>query len=130
MKEGDQEEVPMVTPRAYLPAGVENYVTPTGMQELQDEREALLQERLQYENVDNNDARINRNYLSAKLQLLEERIRTARVLEYNPKKQKEIAFGAVIQYKNLKLFIQVMDMVILIVLVISYLLDLKIVMIL
>ena len=101
VKEGDQEEVPMVTPRAFLPAGVENYVTPTGMQELQDEREALLQERLQYENVDNNDARINRNYLSAKLQLLEERIRTARVLEYNPKKQKEIAFGAVIQYKNL-----------------------------
>ena len=101
VKEGDQEEVPMVTPRAYLPAGVENYVTPTGMQELQDEREALLQERLQYENVDNNDARINRNYLSAKLQLLEERIRTARVLEYDSKKQKEIAFGAVIQYKNL-----------------------------
>lgn len=101
VKEGDQEEVPMVTPRAYLPAGVENFVTPEGLQELKEEREALLEERSQYENVDNNDARINRNYLSAKLQLLEERIRTARVIEYDVKRQKEVAFGAVIQYKNL-----------------------------
>ena len=49
VKEGDQEEVPMLTPRAYLPAGVENFVTSTGMQALKDEREALLQERKQYE---------------------------------------------------------------------------------
>ena len=101
VKEGDQEEVPMVTPRAYLPAGVENFVTSEGLLELKEEREALLEERSQYENVDNNDARINRNYLSAKLQLLEERIRTARVIEYDAKRQKEVAFGAVIQYKNL-----------------------------
>ena len=101
VKEGDQEEVPMVTPRAYLPAGVENFVTPEGLQKLKEEREALLEERSQYENVDNNDARINRNYLSAKLQLLEERIRTSRVIEYDAKRQKEVAFGAVRQYKNL-----------------------------
>ena len=74
VKEGDQEEVPMVTPRAYLPAGVENFVTPEGLQELKEEREALIEERQQYENVDNNDARIHKNYLSAKLQQLEERM--------------------------------------------------------
>ncbi len=102
VKEGDQEEVPMLTPRAYLPAGVENFVTSTGMQALKDEREALLQERKQYEGVDNNDARVNNNYLTAKLQQLEERIRTARVLNYDPARQKEVAFGAVIQYKNLQ----------------------------
>ena len=45
VKEGDQEEVPMVTPRAYLPAGVENFVTPEGLQELREEREAGLEER-------------------------------------------------------------------------------------
>ncbi|MBO7648332.1 MAG: GreA/GreB family elongation factor [Bacteroidales bacterium] len=101
VKEGDQEEVPMLTPRAYLPAGVENFVTSTGMQALKDEREALLQERKQYEGVDNNDARVNNNYLTAKLQQLEERIRSARVLDYDPKRQKDVAFGAVIQYQNL-----------------------------
>lgn len=101
VKEGDQEEVPMLTPRAYLPAGVENFVTSTGMQALKDEREALLQERKQYEGVDNNDARVNNNYLTAKLQQLEERIRTARVLDYDPQRQKDVAFGAVIQYQNL-----------------------------
>ncbi|MBO4488681.1 MAG: GreA/GreB family elongation factor [Bacteroidales bacterium] len=101
VKEGDQEEVPMLTPRAYLPAGVENFVTSTGMQALKDEREALLTERKQYEGVDNNDARVNNNYLTAKLQQLEERIRTARVLDYDPQRQHDVAFGAVIQYKNL-----------------------------
>ncbi|MCR4965946.1 MAG: GreA/GreB family elongation factor [Bacteroidales bacterium] len=101
VKEGDQEEVPMLTPRAYLPAGVENFVTSTGMQALKDEREELLQERKQYEGVDNNDARVNNNYLTAKLQQLEERIRTARVLDYDPERQQDVAFGAIIQYKNL-----------------------------
>ena len=101
VKEGDQEEVPMVTPRAFLPAGVDNFVTPTGLRELKEEREALLEERKQFETTDNNDARINRNYLSAKLQLLEDRIRTARVIEFDAKRQKEVAFGAAIQYRNL-----------------------------
>lgn len=101
VKEGDQEEVPMLTPRAYLPAGVENFVTSTGMQALKDEREALLTERKQYEGVDTSDARVNNNYLTAKLQQLEERIRTARVLDYDPQRQQDVAFGAVIQYKNL-----------------------------
>lgn len=91
----------MLTPRAYLPAGVENFVTSTGMQALKDEREELLQERKQYEGVDNNDARVNNNYLTAKLQQLEERIRTARVLDYDPERQQDVAFGAIIQYKNL-----------------------------
>jgi len=34
VKEDDQEEVPMVPPRAYLPQGVPNYVSPSGMNEL------------------------------------------------------------------------------------------------
>ena len=60
VKEGDQEDVPLVTPRAYLPAGVENFVTPEGLQALKDEREELLAERKKYEGVDNNDARVNK----------------------------------------------------------------------
>lgn len=102
VKEGDQEEVPLVTPRAFLPAGVENFVTSAGLEALKSEREEILQERKQYEGVDNNDARVNNNYLTAKLRQLEERIRTARVLDYDPQRQQDVAFGATIEFKNLK----------------------------
>lgn len=102
VKEGDQEEVPMLTPRAFLPPGVENFVTSVGMEELKAEREEILRERKQYEGVDNNDARVNNNYLTGKLRLLEERIHSARVLDYDPERQNDVAFGATIKFKNLK----------------------------
>ena len=44
VKEGDQEEVPMVLPRAFLPSGTPNYVTPEGLKKLQDEMESLKKE--------------------------------------------------------------------------------------
>lgn len=102
VKEGDQEEVPMLTPRAYLPAGIENFVTTAGLEALKAEREEILSERKQYEGVDNNDARVNNNYLTAKLRQIEERIHSARVLDYDPQRQTDVAFGATITYKNLK----------------------------
>ena len=102
VKEGDQEEVPMLTPRAYLPAGVENFVTSAGLEALKAEREEILRERKQYEGVDNNDARVNNNYLTAKLRQIEERIHSARVLDYDPQRQSDIAFGAVVRFKNMR----------------------------
>ncbi len=45
VKEGDQEETPLVTPRAHLPAGVVNFVTPKGLEELKEEQSALIEER-------------------------------------------------------------------------------------
>ena len=102
VKEGDQEEVPMLTPRAFLPPGVENFVTTAGLEALKAEREEILNERKQYEGIDNNDARVNNNYLTGKLRLLEERIHSARVLDYDPQRQDDVAFGATIKFKNLK----------------------------
>ena len=102
VKEGDQEEVPMLTPRAFLLSGVENFVTTAGLEALKAEREEILNERKQYEGVDNNDARVNNNYLTGKLRLLEERIHSARVLDYDPQRQDDVAFGATIKFKNLK----------------------------
>ena len=61
VKEGDQEEVPLVTPRPHLPPGVENYVTSQGLQALKEEREQLQQERSQYSGIDNSDARVRNN---------------------------------------------------------------------
>ena len=92
----------MLTPRAYLPAGVENFVTTPGLEALKAEREEILRERKPFEGVDNNDARVNNNYLTGKLRLLEERIHSARVLDYDPQRQNDVAFGATVKYKNLK----------------------------
>lgn len=93
VKEGDQEETPMVPPRAYLPAGVVNYVTPTGMELLMQERQQILDERDSIQTGGQEaDARVMRNFLNAKLELLENRIKIAKVME--PKKRDEIAFGS------------------------------------
>lgn len=98
VKEGDQEEVPMVPPRAFLPAGVVNYVTPNGMDELLQERQALIDERDAISTGgQESDARVQRNFLNAKLELLENRIKIAKVME--PKATGEIAFGSHITMK-------------------------------
>ena len=41
IKEGDQEEIPMVPPRAYLPKGMPNYVTKEGLEALNKELKDL-----------------------------------------------------------------------------------------
>ncbi|MCQ2284313.1 MAG: GreA/GreB family elongation factor [Bacteroidales bacterium] len=98
VKEGDQEDVPMVPPRAFLPAGVANYVTPTGMDLLLQERNDLIAERDAIQvGGQESDARVQRNFLNAKLEVLENRIKIAKVMA--PKTTGEIAFGSVITVK-------------------------------
>ena len=45
IKEDDQEEVPIVPQRAFLPEGVPNFVTPAGMEQLLAEKQMLIRER-------------------------------------------------------------------------------------
>lgn len=45
VKEDDQEEIPIVLPRADLPEGVTNYVTQIGMDELLTEKKMLTKNR-------------------------------------------------------------------------------------
>ena len=45
VKEEDQEEVPIVPQRAYLPEGMTNFVTPSGMNQLLDEKQSLIDEK-------------------------------------------------------------------------------------
>ena len=44
VKEDDQEEIPIVPKRAYLPEGVTNFVTPFGMDQLLAEKQVLEDE--------------------------------------------------------------------------------------
>ena len=45
VKEEDQEEIPMVPPRADLPVGAVNYVTKNGFNKLLEERQKLQNEK-------------------------------------------------------------------------------------
>ena len=100
VKEDDQEEIPMVPPRADLPEGVVNYVTRAGMNELLAEKEMLLNERDKLDSTNENEKRIALNHINAKLQLLKDRIATARIVDPNEQSHDEIRFGAVITLKS------------------------------
>ncbi|HBH85242.1 MAG: transcription elongation factor GreA [Bacteroidetes bacterium GWE2_41_25] len=100
VKEEDQEEVPMVPQRAYLPEGVTNFVTLTGMEQLLAEKEMLINEKDNLASTNENEKRIALNHINAKLQLLNNRIAGARVVDLKEQSQNEIWFGAMVTLKN------------------------------
>jgi transcription elongation factor GreB len=99
VKEDDQEEIPIVPPRADLPDGIVNYVTRTGIDQLLSEKQELNSEKENLEIADENERRIVMNYINAKLQLLNNRIATAKIVDLNTHPQNEIRFGALITLK-------------------------------
>jgi transcription elongation factor GreB len=99
VKEDDQEEIPIVPPRADLPDGIVNYVTRTGIDQLLSEKQELNSEKENLEIADENERRILLNYINAKLQLLNNRIATAKIVDLNMHPQNEIRFGALITLK-------------------------------
>ena len=99
VKEDDQEETPLVPPRADLPSGVTNYVTPQGKAELPAEREELIHERENLKIADEKEQRIAVNFIHAKLQLLNQRIATAHVIDLKEQPKDEIRFGATVFFR-------------------------------
>jgi transcription elongation factor GreB len=100
VKEDDQEDVPMVPQRAYLPVGATNFVTQTGMNQLLAEKQMLENEKNNLNNASENEKRIELNYINAKLQLLNNRIAEARIVSLNEQPQNEIRFGATVTLKT------------------------------
>ena len=100
VREGDQEEVPLVPQRAYLPVGTVNFVTREGMDQLLKEKEELISERDNPGTTNENEKRIAQNYINAKLQLLNERIAGARIIENTGQLHDEITFGATVTIRN------------------------------
>ena len=95
VKEGDQEEVPMVLPRAFLPSGVANYVTPEGLKLLQDEMESLKEEwTIAGSNY------VTKNCLDAKMRLLSERINSAVVIDATKANPDVVSFGMYVRYND------------------------------
>ena len=100
VKEDDQEEVPIVPQRAYLPEGVTNFVTPAGIDQLLAEKQMLINEKDNLNSASENEKRIATNYINAKLQLLNNRIAIAKVVDLKDQPQNEIRFGATVTLKT------------------------------
>ncbi len=101
VKESDQEEMPVIPPRAPLPPEETNYVTAYGMELLQKEKEQLEQEKAAIPATDEDQKRRETIVLNSKLRQLQERIDSAQVVEPPKASQKEIRFGATVSYRML-----------------------------
>ena len=99
VKEDDQEEIPMVPPRAHLPVGVTNYVTQVGMDELLEEKERLTKEKENLDIANENERRIALNHINAKLNLLTNRISEAKIIDLKEQPSSEVRFGASVTLK-------------------------------
>ncbi|UBZ06458.1 GreA/GreB family elongation factor [Salegentibacter mishustinae] len=97
VKEDDQEEAPIIPPRAALPAGETNYVTPNGLKELKNEEEALIEERANLDKQNDTERRRAQAVIDGKLKLLRERISTARLLKPEDQPADEVRFGALVE---------------------------------
>lgn len=99
VKEDDQEEVPIVPPRADLPPGVTNYVTQAGYEELEAEKKELIEERESLEGANEKERRIAVNHINSKLQLLNARIASAHIIDLEAQPQDEVRFGATVTFR-------------------------------
>lgn len=99
VKEEDQEEAPFIPPRASLPPGVTNYVTPEGHKQLLQERDELEKERREVDVESDKDRRHAIAVIDGKLNLLNERINSARILNPEDQAKDEVRFGARVTFK-------------------------------
>lgn len=99
VKEEDQEEAPIVPPRAALPPGETNYVTERGMRLLLEEKERLERERSSGDSINETEKRRANMLIDGKLNLLNERIASARIIHREEQPQDEVRFGATVTYR-------------------------------
>jgi transcription elongation factor GreB len=94
----DASEAPLVVPpRAPLPAGETNYVTPAGHAALRVERERLVQERARLEASPVDDDRTRAlATLGVRLSALDERLSSAHEVDPRTQPHDEVRFGATV----------------------------------
>lgn len=99
VKEGDQEEAPIIPPRAALPEGVVNYVTPKGLQLLQDEKSDLEKKMAKLTTTADDQQRRELLILREKYNQLQNRMASARVVDLSQQPPNEVRFGAKVTYQ-------------------------------
>ena len=103
VKEDDAQTPPIIPPRAALPPGMPNYVTPHGLGLLRAELVTLEAARAQAEaNHDNDTDRTHRLSLhNGRLALLTERLGSARLVDPASQPPKEVRFGATVTLRTI-----------------------------
>ncbi len=113
VSEDRHEEPKFIPPRAPLPDGVINYVTPKGLEELEielktwEEKLQLLLEKEENEQERRREA----NFINGSMALLKERIVSAVVVDINNQPKDEIRFGAIVNLKIAKASKQTLQIV-------------------
>ena len=100
VKEEDQEEAPVIPPRAALPAGVNNYVTANSYALLLSEKEALETKQKNLPKDNETERRRASMEIDGRLQLLNARIQSARIIDLSKQPQNEVRFGARVHFKK------------------------------
>jgi transcription elongation factor GreB len=103
VREGDQEEPVVIPQRAVLPDSVTNYVTSQGMKELRDELLDLEADFIHISIEDETEKRRTQTLIQGKINLLKERIASARPINILEQPQDEIRFGATVTLKNINM---------------------------
>jgi transcription elongation factor GreB len=101
-KEDDSQQQPIIPPRAALPPGTPNYVTPRGLEQLRAELATLEAGRAQAEaNRDNDTDRTRQLSLyNGRLSLLAERLASAKVVDPHGQPAREVRFGATVKLRT------------------------------
>ena len=100
VKEEDQEEPVIVPPRAAIPEGVTNYVTENGLNELKQELEEMENARAHVNAENDTEKRREQSLIDGKINLLTERLNTARLLTPQELPKDEVRFGAKVEIEN------------------------------
>ena len=98
VKDDAPEAPPIIPPRAPLPPGVPNYVTPRGLARLRAEREELETERARVHALPPDAPERQRDLavLAGRLAALDERIASARPVDPAEQPPDEVRFGATV----------------------------------
>jgi transcription elongation factor GreB len=90
----------LVVPRAPLPAGVPNYVTPRGLRLLRAEQAALEQERCALEASEHGDRFPLLNALAQRMLELQARLASAELVEPSLQSKDQVRFGAQVRVRH------------------------------
>lgn len=102
VKEDSGGEPPIIPPRAALPPGIPNYVTPLGLEKLRTELTALEAERSQAEANRDNDADRTRQLtiINGQISALSGRLASAKVIDPQEQPVDEVRFGATVSLRT------------------------------
>ena len=100
-KDDASDDAIVVAPRAPLPEGVPNYVTPSGLAALRAELARLHEERSTIEGASEDTERARtRLALTTRIDALEERVAAAELIDPRAAPRDEVRFGATVTLKD------------------------------